>query len=609
MPTDEKHIAAEGEATVGESPRARLRWRRWIVILVIVAAALHVTVLVRETSRRHSAAGLATILWPDEKNYYVLLADGVAEHGAEFLKDERMLRSPPLPWLWLFLWHRNIVLTRFANIALVILGSYLIAAIARSRWGDRAGVAAFVLCACGYQVVLYAGTVLTEPLALFFSCLLLWAMDHLARSATQPKTGTFRAVGYAALAGIACGLAALSRTSLQLLPLAVVGLWLLSRLAGRRSRQSAPDLRIWHVGLILLCDVAIVGPVIAWNYKTLGVARIANGFGAVMYLGSDLRTNGDEPAFCGMQFQTHLVTGQYDHLQTRGDELLMKAAMENIRRHPFRWLELCAPKIGRVAIGGPGYHFMPGSSYRTKARLVGGAETAIVFAWWTVAGTVVAVFGVAGLARMWRQQPAAALAATAITAYLVALHMISFSMPRFGLPFYPALVLGCCAFFAGRQRWRVTAPIVLICAAIPAYLALGDYIVPPAVVSAEKPDDFTIDRTFGGLGETMPATVSLGDGGFEPAFNTCLFVRVRAEGRDVDRKVVGVLHLRPQGAAEFDDASRLAFPIVPDGRRKTYQLCTESQAAWRGKRWAELRFSILPVGGATIHDLEITIAH
>jgi len=590
-----------GELVANSSSPERIQWRRWVVPLMILAAGLHVTVTVRETRRTEDwrRAGLAAIRWPDERNAYVLLADGVAHRGVEFLKDEKILRSPPLPWAWLLLWNRNIVVTRFANIALVMLGSYLIAAVARARWGDRVGLVAFVLCACGYQVVLYTGTVLTEPLALFFCCLVLWAMDRLAR------TDHTR---YAVMAGVGCGLGALSRTALQLLPLAIIGFVLLAWLFQRGSQRIRANFRSRQLGWLLVCHLVVIAPVMGWNYRTFGVARIANGLGAVMHLGSDFRTDGDEPPFFGMQYPTGQITRQYDHLQTQGDALLMQAAKENIRRDPVHWLALCLPKIGRILVGGPCYQFMPGDSYSAKARLVGRKETAIVFAWWTVAGTAVTLFGVAGLALMWREQPAALLAASALTVYLVALHAVTFAIPRFGLPLYPALVLGVCGFIAARPSRWLTGIVFVAIASASGYLALYHHYVPRCVVSNDRLDYFVRDKTWQPRA-SHGGVVTVEADGLEPAFNACLFVRATASWRADHSPVLLKITARTDAFKGFDEAGALQLPLIADDRQHLYQMCVESAPGWRGHRWRALKFEPQPGEAVDVRIHELILAH
>jgi hypothetical protein len=110
----------------GANRRPVKRWRGWVLLLTVIAAGLHIAVLVRETDRMGGQEGLSTLRLPDEGNYYLHCANLAAKHGWTFLRSEESLRSGPLPWMWLLLWGRNVAVCRCANIALVLLGSLLI---------------------------------------------------------------------------------------------------------------------------------------------------------------------------------------------------------------------------------------------------------------------------------------------------------------------------------------------------------------------------------------------------------------------------------------------------------------------------------------------------
>jgi len=223
------------------SPAPRRRLFIWLP-LVAAAASLHVVKLFDETSRMSSPPNATTwqrlgaIRFQDEASYYVYCADGIRRDGLPFLKNEDILRSPPAPWLWLLLWGRSITLARFGNIALILTGALLIARIARHVAGPATQIAAFVLAACGYQVALFSGTVLSEPLAFFFLCAAASCFFQFA--ATQERR-------WLLLTGLSLGLAACSRAAFQLLPFLLVAvfharqhpLWTVERDRRRSDRR------------------------------------------------------------------------------------------------------------------------------------------------------------------------------------------------------------------------------------------------------------------------------------------------------------------------------------------------------------------------------------
>lgn len=574
------------------------RYRLVLLALIALVAALHVGYLLRET---RSSGGLAAIRFPDERNAYLFCAERFAEQGWAFVETEDSLRSPPMPWMWLSVWGRNIALARFANIGLIIIGSLLISTIARERFGDRLGLVAFVACACGYQMVHYAGTVLTEPLAVFFVCLLLWALHRLSVGG---------AMRYALLEGLATGLAALSRPSLQLFPIAFLMAWWAARRIETRRRGGRPfPISVRHLIAMAAVFGGIVGPWVVKNHRALRVTGIANGFGAVLYLGSELRTNGDDPTFSAMDWPNHPITAPYSHLQIEGDRRLKKAGVDNIRRHPLAWAGLCVRRVGRFLVGGPDWHFFPAKDYLGARRIRGEPQTAILFAWWTVGGTFMTVFGLAGLWWMRRRHRMMAFGGLALIGCLVCLHGVVYATPRFGLPLYPALVLGSCGFLAARPRRRHWIVLTAVCIAIPAWIAFHHRFRPAHVVPASKVEYFTVDRAWVmPAGSELPFTVD--GGGRVPEFNTCLFVRATIDpiGSSDDLRL-GVMAARTNGAESFDEDAALVFPVIADGREHTYQVAVGLQSAWRGQRWDALRFTVRPAGSSAVRELEIRQAH
>ncbi len=576
------------------------RWWSRALLLMVVAAGLHIAVLARETGRMGGQDGLGTLRLPDEGNYYIHCADLAAEHGWAFLKSEDSLRSGPLVWMWLLLWGRNVAACRLANIALVLIGSLLVSLVARRRFGDRKALLAFFLCACGFQIVLFSGTVLSEPLAFFFVCLWLWAI-HRAMLGGR--------MGFIVLAGVSCGLAALARPALLLLPAALIGAWGLARLLRLRLDGQCRAVLSWRrLAVLLVCHVVLVAPWMAKNLHYLGVARLANGFGAVLYLGSDLRLDGNEPVFSGMQWPTNQITGPYSHMQIEGDRRLAEAAVSNIRRHPLAWARLGLVKVGRTLIGGPDWHFFPGDHYGSKRNIEGRGPTTIVFLWWTVAGTVVTVFGLAGLGLMWRGQQGLAVAGLVLVAYLVTLHSITYALPRFAVPFYPALVLGLCGYFARRRSRVLTVLLIVVSAAIPSYLALYHRYRPRCIVAPDKLEYFTIDQHWEVTGDG-PGPIVLEAGGLLAAFNSCIFVEAAVDQGPGQGNFFGTLQLREQGANSFNESAGIGFRVIADGRRRTYRICVELQEAWRAKRWDAVKWTITPAGTTIVGDARITLAH
>lgn len=580
-------------------------WRGWAIGLTLVAAGVHFFVWKHESpisdnkQREYGAVRLA-----DEGNYYIHCADKVAEEGLSYLTTEDSLRSPPLPWIWLLLFGRNVVVARAANIALVILASWLIAAIVRDRWEAKLSLAAFAMCALGYQVVLFSSTVLTEPLAFSLVCATLWAA-HRADTRTR--------MGYVILTGVLTGLASYARPSLELWPLAVVGvyaMWLLFHKLRRRTTWIQTRWTFRRVLLMVAVHCAVLAPWIIKNVICFGAPRIANGFGAVFYLGSELRTDGDEPSFSGMDWPNRDVQGPGGHMSLDGEHRLIAAAIANIEAHPWAWMKLACRKIGRTLIGGRKWHFFPAATFRGKARIRGRAETAIVFGWWTVFGTIVTVVGLAGLFLRFRDGGFVFLFSIALVLYLVAVHAVTYALPRFAVPLWPAFVLGAAALLHRRPNLIATILLTIAWLSIVGYLVTANRSRPLCEVSADRPAWFSITDECSSDHRMQSGSMTLELDGRRPAYNTCIFVTARIAPQGRHHHVNAALALKAAGASHsFDNSAAIGFPMVADGATHTYMLCTETNRGWREQKWGAVRIHVDSAHAEDVRELVLQIGH
>ncbi|MCB9853797.1 MAG: glycosyltransferase family 39 protein [Phycisphaerales bacterium] len=539
----------------------------------------------------------------DERNYYIHCADRVAVEGLSYLTTEDSLRSPPLPWLWLLLFGRSIVLTRAANIVAVIGASWLIASIVRDRWGRSQALMAFVLCALGYQVVLFSSTVLTEPLAFVFVCVAFWSA-HRAESRNRLR--------YVILTGISTALAAYARPSLQLWPFALVGVYALWRLMRNVRKGGATPETTWtprRVALMTIVHCAILAPWIVKNVMCFGVPRIANGFGAVFYLGSEFRTDGDEPIFSGMNWPNNRIQGPGGHMSLDGEQRLVAAAKANIREHPAAWIELAVRKAGRTLIGGPKWHFFPAATLRAKRQFEGRSKTLIEFVWWTGLGTIVTVCGIAGLFMRRRAGGFVFLIAIALVVYMTALHAATYALPRFAVPMWPAFVLGCAALAAQRPGRGAIVILTFGWMSIVAYLMLAYVWRPTCEVEASRAAYFTItaDQKIKSAGVS---TLSVSLDGHRPDYNTCIFVTARIAPIEGQPRVEATLRLTPADAdGELGDDAAIGFPVLADDRDHTYLLCVELNRTWRDRKWGAVRLNIDAENPDRVRNLRIQIGH
>ena len=96
-----------------------------------------------------------------------------------------------------------------------------------------------------------------------------------------------------------------------------------------------------------------------WNFSQFGKAGLANGLGAVLYLGGDLRRNGDEPVYSGVDFDTFRITTPYTHLDTEGDARLVAVAKDRMLQHPLATGALFIRKGARYLLGSFHGYFWP----------------------------------------------------------------------------------------------------------------------------------------------------------------------------------------------------------------------------------------------------------
>lgn len=584
---------------------SRRAWRGWALGLTFISGIVYVTVWKHEAPRGPDGrCDWGGIRLADEQNYYVHCAERVADQGLSYLKTEDSLRSPPLPWLWLLLFGRSVVVARAANIVSIIVASWLIAAIVRDRWGRRLALVAFVLCALGYQVVLFGATVLTEPLAFVWVCASLWAV-HRAEIKNR--------VGYVILAGVFTAIASYGRPSLQLWPFAVAGAggiwWLVRRLRRARVETQPSAWTLRRILLLLAVHCVVLAPWIAKNVACFGVPRIANGFGAVFFLGSEFRTDGDEPIFAGMDWPNHKVQGPGGHMSLDGERRLIEAAKHNIREHPTAWAWLGFKKIGRTLIGGAKWHFYPCATLREKVRIEGMGETVLVFAWWSVLGTIVTVCGLAGLLMRNRSGGFLFVFAIVLVGYMTALHAATFALPRFAVPLWPAFVLGCIAWIGQRPTRAMFTLLTLGWIAIVGYLLIANRWHTANEVAAERASYFAITADAAVEVAGRPSLKVRLDGA-RPAFNTCILVTAKLNAIPQHRRVGAALHLMPAGVeTELDDEFAIGFPVIADGVSHTYLLCTELNKAWRDQKWGAVRIKIDVENPDVVRELRVRIGH
>jgi len=583
----------------------------WLLVILLYAAFSHWYVWSRNVSRNEQGERVySTIRFSDEKHYYQHAAERFANEGLAYLKTEDSLRSPPMPWLWYYIWGRNVVLTRIVNICCVLFGAYLVGCIARRF--DAQLLATF-LTAVSYQTAYYSGTILTEPLAFFFVCLSLYSI-HRAGSERMR-------FGWIGLAGLFVALAVFSRPSLQPWPVGLLILVVLARwirfhrrtqsqvAAGENAIEQMRHFKARHALLLLIVSAAIQAPWLVKNANYFDAPRIANGLGAVLYLGAETKTNADEPGFSGMQWPNVAVQGPHGHMSLDGEQRLKDAAWKKIGDNLGAWVNVMPVKALRVLFGGPRWHFQPGRTLPESKLWLGRTRGWVRYLWWTCFGTLICVYGLVGLGLLLAKRDTVGLAGAALVLTLLAVHVVTYAMPRFLVPAWPAIALGA-AYAATHLRWKAHLAAVGLAFFIIVTITVWHIGDAPREVSADRRSAFTIaaDATFDQNAE-LPRAVSCD--GFKPRFNTCVFVSTRLQSSNRDlTSVIAHLVLEPESEKSNDQIPKpIELELRVDGKPHHYLQCIEFKSAWRNSRWRQVKIVFPDDAPIDVMELSISVGY
>jgi hypothetical protein len=374
------------------------------------------------------------------------------ELGSGFFYSPRSLWNGPLNPLWIAVLGGQVPLVKFANVLLFSLASGVLAGGVGHIAGWRKGALVSLGLLAYPPTYSLIPTVLTEPLY----------VSILMCSFGVVLLGNFSSKGFA-LSGIIFGLATLTRPTTQLFPFFLISLSLIVS-----SKVS------WKRGLIIHSVLALLvcAPTVLWNWSQFGKAGIANGLGAVLYLGNDLRRDGDEPLYYGVDFDTYRITAPNTHLDTEGDSALTKVAWQRFRVRPGEVALLTLRKMGRYLFGSYYGYFWPHGGLVGKIQYSADLPQKLSALAWplvqilVVTGAFIALF----------QQsisPVLRIYVGAVLAYFTALHAVTFPIPRMFLPLYPYLlvlaVIGVGDRIKARRTRRIfcfIAPLILafVCA-------------------------------------------------------------------------------------------------------------------------------------------------
>lgn len=344
----------------------------------------------------------------DELAYYLPAANEIISHGGSFFLNERSLWNGPLNPLWIAALRADVLVIKIANIILVMLAGVMVWRLLRRR-SQATALFALLIWNIYPPLIDFTPTLLTEP-----PCIFLFTLGLFLFESRRPL-----------FAGLSFGLASLVRPTTQLLPLFLFAVGYFSK-----DRQVRKELIQVALGLLI-----VITPYILKNYFLWGRPTIANGFGAVLQLGTNLRTYGDEPIYYGLDFDTQRYTKEYTHLDSEGDKRLVAAAVGYSKKHPLAITELMFIKPFRLFLGSTRHYFFPYNGFESFWEFEKNSWRIFMVLGELLITPFIVILGFFGMISANPNQ-SNRLKITLIL-YFAAIHALAFPIPRMALPLFP----------------------------------------------------------------------------------------------------------------------------------------------------------------------------
>lgn len=329
----------------------------------------------------------------DGAHTYLPSAARFLAEGFSFLGTEQSVMVAPLSYFYPALLGASEKAVRWSNVLLYLAAIALAFDAVRLAHSRGAGIATAFLLAFSPTLRPYIGDVLSEPPYIF--AVVLWA-TAVSRVATFPTGPQY---GWIAAGALALSIATLTRPSVMLFAPGMTALF-----AWRAWKSNARERPVeWR--LAMLHALAMVLP-LAWilrNYLLFGLASIATGSGAALWLGIDPLVDGFDPSYFGMDYDVGGVARDMSHLSIEADRTLRAVAAIQLQDIP---LPVMAEMLARKAAA-----LLVFSSHEMGEGLAAQRSWRIV------------LLVLAGAAIMWTRRSRVVLAVSAMVAYMVAIHL------------------------------------------------------------------------------------------------------------------------------------------------------------------------------------------
>ncbi len=384
-------------------PDAARRWcssPRCRAPLIIFAAALALRLLY--VLNVHEG-----LVFPDEQCYWRVAQNFLDGRGLVLDQSLQVVRAPIYPLVlagFQHLFRDNLLPLRVAQAVVSALTCVLIFALGRAFAGQVCGAAAGAVAAVYPFFVFYTSVALSETLFMFE--LVLW-MLCLWRLLEQPRWV------WAAAAGAAIGVCALTRPSALLLAPAAVPLFVI---------RSGDPRRAWaRMFLMLAACAAVMAPWVWRNYRLTGhFVPTTLQVGASLYESNAPDADGG-PAMDRIHWPEEIKTmSEYER-----NRYLLRCAWKAIRSDWSRFGRLTLHRAKRFWNLAPNYREYRGLHYRILSAVFVGP---------------VLLLGLIGLALSWRR-PRAALLLLLPVAYFAALHSVFVGSTRYRTPIMPFVMV------------------------------------------------------------------------------------------------------------------------------------------------------------------------
>jgi len=429
--------------------------------VVILSLALLVRVVFWINTPLPSSPDLLSAIWPDEASYFVSV-NHIIEHGylSYLTSAKSFMVAPGNPSYIAAIYSisHSINVVRFCNLLLSVVSIWFVYRIGCTLFSQKIALLAAAVCSLHIQLVTYSASLLTEPLFIF----LFLGFIHFFIKALQ---GTRRQLTNAVLASAMLAAASLTRSILMLLPLVLLLplVWLALRSKSTHQLQMVVGDNAKVMMASLLIPILLIGAIALKNHHYFGKFGIATGSGAALWLGSRSDTDGDEPPYRGLQYNTtSITTAEFSHLSPEGDARLIAAAKENIKKDPLNYLRISLKKPERLLIGNNHAWFFPKTNVIDWYNSSSGEILPLIKIVANIAASsFIAIFSVFGAA-YYRRSPLVVLALILPLGYFVILSVPFLAIQRYGIPVIALMALLAFAALPKMRRCHLFAATTLV---------------------------------------------------------------------------------------------------------------------------------------------------